>query len=97
MSGDMVKVDFGQVTSLAQGIGQQANNIEQLLDSLKQQISNLDQIWDGSASDGYKQTKAKWFQSAEDLQQVLAKISTAVHAASESYQATESGNAKMWG
>jgi WXG100 family type VII secretion target len=91
-----VKVDFGQVTSLAEGIGSQSKAIEGFLDDLKKQISSLDQIWDGAASDGYKQTKQAWFSAADDLNGVLARISAAVHAASDSYSATEAGNAKMW-
>jgi 6 kDa early secretory antigenic target len=93
----MVKVDFGQVTSLAEGITGQSNNIDGLIENLQSQISQLDTIWEGSASDGYKQTKKAWLDAANDLQQVLAKIGSAVHAASESYSATESGNAGMWG
>ena len=97
MSDGHVKVDFGQVTSLAEGINSQANNIESHLDTLKTQISQLDQIWAGAASDGYKHTKQQWFTAADDLRGVLARIGAAVHAASESYSATEAGNAKMWG
>jgi WXG100 family type VII secretion target len=91
------KVDFGLVTGLAEGINSQANAIDGMLDDLKGQISSLDQLWEGSASEGYKQTKQAWFTAADDLKAVLSRIGAAVHAASESYSATEAGNAKMWG
>ncbi|HWC83910.1 MAG TPA: WXG100 family type VII secretion target [Pseudonocardiaceae bacterium] len=97
MSGDGVKVDFGQVTSLAQSITTQANQIDGELEGLKSQISNLETIWQGAASSGFQQTKKAWFDAADDMKATLARIGTAVHAASESYSATESGNAKLWG
>jgi ESAT-6 family protein len=92
-----VSVDFGQVTSLGQVIDSQAKNIDSQLGDLKQQISNLDSIWEGASASGYQQTKNAWFQAADSIQQTLARIATAVHAASDSYAQTEAGNAKLWG
>jgi WXG100 family type VII secretion target len=96
MSGDLTKVDFGQVTSLAEQITGQSNKIESEISDLRQQISNLDSLWEGAASGGYQATKAKWMQAAADLQQTLARIGTAVHTASEQYQQTENKNAGLW-
>ena len=92
-----VKVDFGAVTGLAQSITGQSNKIEQEIEDLKSQIAQLDTLWAGAASEGYQQTKNAWMQAAADLQATLARIGTAVHAASDSYSQTESGNAKLWG
>jgi early secretory antigenic target protein ESAT-6 len=97
MSGDGVKVDFGAVTSLAGSIDGQANAIDQQLNDLRGQISQLDQLWEGSASSGYQATKKAWFDAATNMQQTLARIATAVHAAADSYTQTEAGNAKLWG
>ncbi|HWE90214.1 MAG TPA: WXG100 family type VII secretion target [Pseudonocardiaceae bacterium] len=97
MAGDLTKVDFGQVTALAEQITSQSSKIESELADLRQQISNLDQLWEGSASAGYQQTKQKWFQAADDLQQTLNKIGVAVHTASDQYSQTESKNAGLWG
>lgn len=97
MSDGFVKVDFGQVAALAEQITSQSNKIESELDQLRQQISQLDQIWEGAASAGYQQTKAQWFQAADDLRTTLARIGAAVHAASDSYSSTEASNAKLWG
>jgi len=96
-NGEGVKVDFGQVTSLAESINGQANAIDQQINDLQQQISKLDEIWQGAASSGYQATKKAWMSAATDMQSTLAKIATAVHAASESYSQTESGNAALWG
>jgi len=97
MAGDSVKVDFGQVTQLGSVIDGQAKQIDGYLGDLKQQISNLDQLWAGAASSGYQQTKNAWFQAADDMQQTLAGIATAVHAAADSYTQTGHGNAQLWG
>ena len=97
VNGEGVKVDFGQVTSLAMSIDGQAKNIDQQINDLKGQIAQLDTIWQGSASSGYQTTKNNWMQAAGDMQSTLAKIATAVHAASDSYSQTEAGNAKLWG
>ncbi|HEX7658518.1 MAG TPA: WXG100 family type VII secretion target [Pseudonocardiaceae bacterium] len=96
-SGDLTKVDFGQVTSLAEQITSQSSKIESEVEDLRSQISNLDQLWEGSASSGYQATKNKWLQAADDLKATLARIGTAVHTASEQYQSTESKNASLWG
>ena len=97
MAGDEVAVDFGAVTNLAQVIDSQAKNIDGQLADLKGQISNLDSLWQGAASSGYQQTKKAWFDAADNMQQTLARIATAVHAAADSYTQTEHGNAALWG
>ena len=96
MAGDEVLVDFGAVTNLAQAIDGQAKAIDGQLNDLKGQISNLDQLWQGSASSGYQQTKKAWFDAADNMQSTLARIATAVHAAADSYTQTEKGNAGLW-
>ena len=46
---------------------------------------------------GFQATKAKWFQSADDLRQVLNSIGAAVKAAEQAYNQTENKNASAWG
>jgi early secretory antigenic target protein ESAT-6 len=95
--GDEIAVSFAELEALGSQIQSTATQIESELDSLRQQISNLDQVWAGSASEGYVATKQKWFQSADDLRQVLASIGAAVAAAEQAYQSTENKNASAWG
>lgn len=94
--GDQIKVSFGELQALGGQIQQTSGQVESELDSLRSQISNLDGIWQGSASSGYQSVKAKWFQAADDLQQVLASIGAAVNAAEQAYSGVESKNASAW-
>ena len=95
--GDTIKESFGELEALGGQIQSISSTIESELSDLRQQISNLDSFWDGSASSGYQATKAKWFQAADDLQQVLASIGAAINAAEQAYSQTESKNAGAWG
>lgn len=95
--GDMIKVSFAELEALGGQIQSTATQIESELDSLKSQIANLDQVWQGSANEGYVATKTKWFQAADDLRQVLASIGAAINAAEQAYSQTESKNASAWG
>ncbi len=95
--GDQIKVTFGELQALGDQISSTSKQIESELDSLRQQISNLDELWQGSASAGYQQTKAQWNNAANDLTQVLASIGAAVSAAEQAYSSTESKNASAWG
>ena len=94
--GDVVKVSFGELQALGGQIQTISSQVESELDDLRQQISNLDSLWEGNASTGYQATKAKWFQAADDLRQVLASIGAAINAAEEAYSNTESKNASAW-
>lgn len=96
-SGDSIKVDFGAVSNLAGQIDSQVSQIEQELDTLKQAITKLATEWTGGANDAFAQVQNSWNQSAEDLHGVLNRIATAVHAAHDAYQTTESNNTKAWG
>lgn len=95
--GDQIAVSFGELEALGGQIQSTSQQIESELDSLKSQISNLDALWTGSASSGYQATKAKWFQAADDLRQVLASIGAAILAAEQAYNSTEQKNASAWG
>jgi WXG100 family type VII secretion target len=88
---------FGTVDTLASGIDSQVRKIESELESLKSQIQNLETIWEGAAGGGFQQIKNNWFTSAADLNGVLNRIATAVHAANSAYQETEHKNASSWG
>jgi WXG100 family type VII secretion target len=97
MADDSVSVDFAAVSNLAGVVDGQVSSIEGELEDLKSQISNLEQLWQGSSSEGFQNAKNNWFQSSDDLNQVLARIATAVHAAHDAYSQTESKNASAWG
>lgn len=95
--GDTIHVDFGAVSNLAGQIDSQVKQIEQQLEDLKQAIAKLAQEWQGGANEAFTQVQTNWNTSADDLNQVLNRIATAVHAAHDAYQQTESKNTSAWG
>ena len=96
MTNPSIKVDFGQIEAGSQQITATATQIDQLLDDLHNQIQDLENIWQGSTSGDFQNTKHKWEQSAHDLQQVLASIGAAVNSAHEAYLQTEATNSASW-
>lgn len=95
--GDSIKVTFGAVSNLASSIDSQVHQIEDQLDTLRNSINKLAAEWTGGAQDAFHAVQANWNSSAEDLQQVLNRIATAVHTAHDSYQSTEQKNTAVWG
>ncbi|HEX3791407.1 MAG TPA: WXG100 family type VII secretion target [Pseudonocardiaceae bacterium] len=91
-----IKVDFAAIGNVASQIDSQVKQIEGQLDDLKSQIANLESIWTGSAGGDFQNVKNNWISSATDLNGVLNRIATAVHAANDSYQQTENKNASAW-
>lgn len=96
-AGDQIHVDFGAVSNLAGQIDSQVHQIEGQLETLKSAIQKLAAEWTGGAQDAFHAVQTNWNTSADDLNQVLAKIATAVHAAHDAYNQTESKNASVWG
>lgn len=95
--GDQIHVDFGAISGLAGGIDSQVHQIEAQLETLKAAIQKLAGEWTGGAQEAFHAVQQNWNTSADDLNQVLAKIAMAVHAAHDAYQQTESKNAGVWG
>jgi WXG100 family type VII secretion target len=93
---ERIKVTFGSMEQLAGDIRGQVAAIEGNLNDLGQQIRNLEQDWAGGASEGFQATKAKWFDAADGLRQVLARIETAVVQSTAGYGQAESKNAARW-
>lgn len=91
-----IKVTFGSLEQLAGDIRGQVSAIEGNLTDLGTQISNLEQLWEGGASAGFQATKQQWFNSAEHLKIVLAKIETAVVQSTDGYRDAEDRNTKRW-
>lgn len=93
---EQIKVTFGAMEQLAGDIRGQVAAIEGNLNDLGQQIRNLEQDWEGGASGGFQATKQKWFDAADNLRQVLARIETAVVQSTDGYNQAETRNAARW-
>lgn len=95
--GDTIKVTFGAVSNLASQIDGQVRQIESQLEDLRSAIQKLAAEWEGGAHEAFQAVQNNWNSSADDLQQVLARIATAVHTAHDAYSQTESQNTAVWG
>jgi WXG100 family type VII secretion target len=96
MGDQNIKVSFGSLEALAGDIGRRVGEIETDLNDLSGKIKNLEELWQGSASEGFQNTKNQWNQSADHLRQVLAKIETAVVQSTDGYRDVENRNSKRW-
>ena len=97
MDGDqMMRYNFASLDTLAGDIDTRVNAINTTVEDLRKKIDNLTQLYQGSASDGFNATRAKWNGAANDLNAVLARISVAVKKTREDAHATEAKNTSRW-
>jgi 6 kDa early secretory antigenic target len=93
--GDM-KVQFGDLESLADDIKTRVDGIEGKLGELDGQIKQIEGIWVGAANEGFIAKKQEWYTAAEHLKAVLGKIETAVRVSTDGYRDAEDRNTKRW-
>jgi early secretory antigenic target protein ESAT-6 len=91
MSGQ-IKVNFGSLEAAAGNIKSASNKIDTELADLKRMLQPLVANWSGEAATTYNQLQAQWDNSARDLNQVLASVSTAVANANQAYADGERTN-----
>jgi 6 kDa early secretory antigenic target len=94
--GSNIKVTFSSLEALSGDINRRVSSIEGHLADMANQIKNLEELWQGSASAGFQDTKNKWNQSADHIKQVLKKIEIAVIQSTDGYRDTEDRNSKRW-
>lgn len=97
MSGDIIKVTYSTIQSMADNIKSQTSVVEGNLESLTSAITTLGNTWTGGANEAFTAVQKKWNTDAEDLKQVLGAIGAAVNAALQAYQETEAANTRAWG
>ncbi len=91
-----IKVTFSQLAATQDQVRGTVGNINTQLADLKSYLNPLVQTWTGAAADNYNAAQRQWDQAANDLNQVLSAIGTALGNANEGYQSTESSNASRW-
>ncbi|TDV47170.1 WXG100 family type VII secretion target [Actinophytocola oryzae] len=97
MSGDQnIKVQFSSLEALSGDINRRVSNIEGHIEDLRTKIRDLENLWQGSASDGFQSVKNQWNGSADHVKQVLKKIEIAVIQSTDGYRDTEDRNSKRW-
>ncbi|MFJ5886544.1 WXG100 family type VII secretion target [Kitasatospora cineracea] len=94
MSG--ILVNFQTIQNASSEVRQTASRIQNQLDDLKAGVQRIASSWEGAAQQGYQARQAQWDAKAADLQQVLARIASALDNAAQSYQQTENSNSQIW-
>lgn len=89
-------VTFAAINEAAMDSDAIASQIAQQLSDLKSYLAPLVGTWSGQASSDFQALQAKWDTSANDLNQVLRQMATALRTAAEQYRATESANSSLW-
>ncbi|GGV02272.1 WXG100 family type VII secretion target [Kitasatospora aureofaciens] len=93
---DHILVNFQTLHQASQDVQNSANKIEQMLSDLRKEVVKISQGWQGQAQQGYNAQQTKWDNSAQDLKDTCAKISSSLESAAQSYQQTEKKNAGLW-
>ncbi|GLZ44604.1 hypothetical protein Acsp06_07890 [Actinomycetospora sp. NBRC 106375] len=83
-----IRVSFGEIEGAQANIARGASAIEQELADLDGAIAQLS-VWDGAASDFYRQRQQQIRTSWEDMKALLAQIGTRTGAVNANYQNTE--------
>jgi early secretory antigenic target protein ESAT-6 len=96
MDGDLMLYDFESLDALAGSIDGRVNAMQGLVDDLRSKVNNLAAEYQGAASEGFRHTKQQFETAANDLIQVLAKISIAVKKTREDAHHTEQQNTARW-
>jgi WXG100 family type VII secretion target len=91
-----IKVTFGEIQGAQGHVTQTAQQMNAQLEDLQRMLAPLVSTWTGEAATDYAAKKKQWDTAAADLNQVLAKIGTALGTANEGYQNVERANASRW-
>lgn len=87
---EIIAVQFGAVEQAATDCRTMATSLQGTLADLKAYLDKL--VWTGSARVAYDADQAQWNQGAQELQQVVTTVSTAVTTANDQFLATETAN-----
>lgn len=88
MSMDL-RVNHAQLDTAANDLARTVRDLDERLNRLEGELSPLRSEWIGSAQQAYTQAKAKWDAAMANLNEVLAKTSTAVSNANQEYAAAD--------
>jgi WXG100 family type VII secretion target len=93
----MIAYRFGEIEALAGQIGLRIQNFEALVEEMNKQVDGVTAAFDGSSTDAFRATKAKFTAAHNDMVQVLAQIKIAVSHSNDDARATEMKNAGRFG
>ena len=85
----LIKYNHAGIDTASMEIATSSKTMNGQLDDLKAALRDIESRWEGAGSAAYLAQKAKWDQSAEDLNMVLAQISQAVSRGNEDMSAKD--------
>jgi early secretory antigenic target protein ESAT-6 len=95
-AGGNIFVTFGAVSGAQADVSTTATNLNQQLADLKAYLRPLVASWTGAASTDYQAKQAQWDQAQQELNDILARIATALGQAHSNYTSAETTNRQMW-
>ncbi|MBV1853545.1 WXG100 family type VII secretion target [Catellatospora tritici] len=90
----VIAVDYAAMEEAQAGIQRKVSELEQRLNDLKGRLAKLE--WDGSDRDAYQAAWDKIARAVNDVKDTMGFIGGAVGQTRQSYQDTESANAKRF-
>jgi WXG100 family type VII secretion target len=91
-----ILVTFASLQQAGDDVGNSAVRIQAQLRDLRDGLGRVAAGWEGEAFEQYRARQRRWDAAAQDLGDVLTRISVALRQAAETYRATESRNAALW-
>jgi len=88
----MIAYRFGEIEALAGQIGLRIQNFESLMQEMNSKVDSVTSSFDGSSTDAFRATKAKFTAAHNDMLQVLASIKIAVSHGNDDARSTELKN-----
>lgn len=89
MSGDRILYNAAGIDTASAEIATSSKAMNGQLDDLKAALRDIESRWEGAGSASYLAHKAKWDQSAQDLNMVLAQVAQAVQQGNEAMTHTD--------
>ncbi|APT93206.1 secretion protein [Corynebacterium phocae] len=92
-----IKYEFGAISAAAADINQTSSRINGLLGDLKSVIAPMTSTWEGESAAAYAEAQAKWDRAAQELNTVLATISSTVGEGNDRMADINRRAAASWG
>jgi len=97
MSFDGLRVHHAGLDTAAADLNQAVRRIDDRLDRLEAELAPLRSDWTGNAQQAYQQAKLTWDRAMQEMRDLLAQTSVAVHQSNADYQAADRRGAAAFG
>jgi early secretory antigenic target protein ESAT-6 len=94
---DRLRVVFGSLSELTDGLLETANALEDHLSELDDAVTKIAASWEGEAHDRFHQRVSEWRTTSRALHRALRGLHRLTETAHGNYAAAEAANLRMWG